>query len=145
MIYILGNGEKKKKKRLCREQCETYSLLQLDHTIQCFSSFYSSFMCIICNDCMPLFREFRVCVKIDKTLIVFSFCQHITFYIKKHSCQLISWVQGTLWQLLLLSFYLVLRSPLINGKRKKAICGLQKMYLISRQLWDGSVATRLGS
>lgn len=24
-------------------------------------------------------------------MIVFSFCHHVTFYIKKHSCQLISW------------------------------------------------------
>lgn len=40
-------------------------------------------------------------------MIVFSFCQHITFYIKKHSCQLISWVQGTLWQLLLLLLFFI--------------------------------------
>lgn len=53
-------------------------------------------------------------------MIVFSFCQHITFYIKKHSCQQISWVQGTLWQLLLLLWLLYfLSSPLINYKEEK--------------------------
>lgn len=64
--------------KLCREQCETDSILQLDHTmIQCF--FYSLFICILWNDCMPLFRGL-----FGKTLwLCFSFCQLITFYIKK--------------------------------------------------------------
>lgn len=46
---ILVNG----KKKLCREQCETDSILQLDHTIQCFSSFiphsFVSFVMIVCH------------------------------------------------------------------------------------------------
>lgn len=46
---ILVNG-----KKLCREQCETDSILQLDHTmIQCFSSFipysFVSFEMIVCH------------------------------------------------------------------------------------------------
>lgn len=41
-------------KKLCREQCEMDSILQLDHTmIQCFSSFipysFVSFVMIVCH------------------------------------------------------------------------------------------------
>lgn len=122
------------------------SIRRLDHTmICCFSSFTSLHICILWNDCMPLFfRGFSVFMRED-FMIVFSFCQLITFYIKKHSCQLISWVQGTLWQLLLFFYFIFWSTPLINYKRRRPICGFQKMYLIPRQLWDGSVADRRGS
>lgn len=52
----VDKGEKRysgKWKKLCREQCETDSILQLDHTIQCFSSFipysFVSFVMIVCH------------------------------------------------------------------------------------------------
>lgn len=87
--------------------------------IQCLSSsFYSfivSFEMIVCH----FLGVFSVFVKIWRDfMIVFSFCQLITFYIKKHSCQLISWVQGTLWQLLLLLFYF---SPLKKEKKGQSV------------------------
>lgn len=73
---ILVNG-----KKLCREQCETDSMLQLDHTmIQCFSSFVS-----FCNDCMPLFRGFSVFVKIGKTLWLCLVSVNILLFILKNT------------------------------------------------------------
>lgn len=56
-------------KKLCREQCETDSVLQLDHTmIQCFSSFipylFVSFEMIVCHFLGVLVFFF----KIGKTL-----------------------------------------------------------------------------
>lgn len=65
------------------KQCEWIHVLQLDHTMILF--FYSC-LCILLKwlyTTFTFFFLFFLLVFLVKTLIVFSFCQRIAFYIKK--------------------------------------------------------------
>lgn len=81
-------------------------------------------------------------VNLGNTLsIVFSFCQLITFYIKK---TLLSTNKlGTRYFMAV--FFLLIYHAFIINKKKGNLWFRKKMYLISRQLWDGAVAFGLGS
>lgn len=57
---------------------------------------FVSFEMIVCHFLGVFLARLYDCVLVSVNLLL--------FILKKHSCQLISWVQGTLWQLLLFYF-----------------------------------------